>query len=236
MARPERRRRAWSPLRGRHALSEGERRATHRGNDEQGQCGAIAMLNAIIDFSLRHRLLVILAVLPARRRRWRVAALSGHRRLSRHDAGAGADQHRRAGARPGGSRAADHLPHRAGDQRPAADCRLVRSISKFGLSQVVVTFEDGTDIYFARQLINERLATVALPVGHRPAEMGPVSTGLGEVFHYVVTGKGDDADRTAHHPRLDHPARDAHRARAWPRSIAGAATRSSTRCASIRTG
>jgi cobalt-zinc-cadmium resistance protein CzcA len=68
----------------------------------------------------------------------------------------------------------------------------VRSISKFGLSQVAVTFEDGTDIYFARQLVMERLGTVALPEGMPRPEMGPVSTGLGEVFHYVVTGAGRD--------------------------------------------
>ena len=59
----------------------------------------------------------------------------------------------------------------------------VRSISKFGLSQVVVTFEDGVDIYFARRLIGERLATVELPSGIALPEMGPVATGLGEVFH-----------------------------------------------------
>lgn len=70
--------------------------------------------------------------------------------------------------------------------------QAVRSISKFGLSQVVVTFEDGTDIYFARQLIMERLSIVELPENIHPPEMGPVSTGLGEVFHYVVTGKGKD--------------------------------------------
>ncbi len=62
----------------------------------------------------------------------------------------------------------------------------VRSISKFGLSQVVVTFEDDIEIYFARRLIGERLATVELPVGIAPPEMGPVATGLGEVFHYIV--------------------------------------------------
>lgn len=62
----------------------------------------------------------------------------------------------------------------------------LRSISKFGMSQVVVTFEDGTDIYFARQLINERLGTVELPEGIERPRMGPVSTGLGEVFHYLV--------------------------------------------------
>jgi cobalt-zinc-cadmium resistance protein CzcA len=67
----------------------------------------------------------------------------------------------------------------------------VRSISKFGLSQVTVTFADGTDIYFARQLINERLGTVELPEGIERPEMGPVATGLGEVFHYLVLGKGD---------------------------------------------
>ena len=71
----------------------------------------------------------------------------------------------------------------------------MRSISKFGLSQVVVIFDEGTDIYFARQLINERLAEVQLPQGLERPKMGPVSTGLGEVFHYVVTGKGDDVTR-----------------------------------------
>src|SRR5437899_164810 len=76
----------------------------------------------------------------------------------------------------------------------------LRSVSKFGLSQVVVTFADGTDIYFARQLINERLSTVELPASIERPKMGPVSTGLGEVFHYVVTGKGNDLTelRTIH--------------------------------------
>ena len=68
----------------------------------------------------------------------------------------------------------------------------LRSISKFGLSQVVITFKDGTDIYFARQLINERLGTVELPEGIERPKMGPVSTGLGEVFHYVVRLKDVD--------------------------------------------
>ncbi|WP_202907960.1 efflux RND transporter permease subunit, partial [Rubripirellula obstinata] len=63
----------------------------------------------------------------------------------------------------------------------------IRSVSKFGFSQVVVTFEDGTDIYFARQVVGERLATVELPQGVNRPEMGPVATGLGEVFHYVLT-------------------------------------------------
>src|SRR5687768_2902628 len=66
----------------------------------------------------------------------------------------------------------------------------LRSISKFGMSQVVVIFEDGTDIYFARTRVNERLTTVALPAGLERPQMGPVATGLGEVLHYVVTGQG----------------------------------------------
>ena len=66
----------------------------------------------------------------------------------------------------------------------------LRSASMFGLSVVIVTFRDGTDIYFARQLINERLTTVSVPVGAERPEMGPVSTGLGEVFHYLLVPKG----------------------------------------------
>src|SRR5680860_1790066 len=62
-----------------------------------------------------------------------------------------------------------------------------RSISRYGLSQVTVVFEEGTDIYFARQLIGERLQTLSseLPPGLQP-EMGPLATGLGEIFMYVV--------------------------------------------------
>ena len=65
-----------------------------------------------------------------------------------------------------------------------------RSMSKYGLSQVVAVFEDGTDIYFARQLVNERLQTVReqLPQGV-DLEMGPVATGLGEIFMYVVEAR-----------------------------------------------
>lgn len=62
-----------------------------------------------------------------------------------------------------------------------------RSLSRYGLSQVTVIFEDGTDIYFARQLINERLAQIKseVPEGLDPV-MGPVSTGLGEIYFYTV--------------------------------------------------
>jgi cobalt-zinc-cadmium resistance protein CzcA len=67
-----------------------------------------------------------------------------------------------------------------------------RSISRYGLSQVTVIFEDGTDIYFARQLVNQRIqeAKGKLPVGIAPT-MGPISTGLGEIFMWTVDAEED---------------------------------------------
>lgn len=69
----------------------------------------------------------------------------------------------------------------------------VRSLSRFGLSQVVVIFDDETDIYLARQVVSERLDRAELPAGVSRPALGPVATGLGEVFHYVVTGDGKSA-------------------------------------------
>ncbi|WP_309630213.1 CusA/CzcA family heavy metal efflux RND transporter [Brevundimonas sp.] len=65
--------------------------------------------------------------------------------------------------------------------------QYTRSVSRYGLSQVTVVFEDGTDIYFARQLVNERLqaARGQLPEGLTP-ELGPITTGLGEIFMYTI--------------------------------------------------
>ncbi|MAH06569.1 CusA/CzcA family heavy metal efflux RND transporter [Ketobacter sp. MCCC 1A13808] len=62
-----------------------------------------------------------------------------------------------------------------------------RSLSRYGLSQVTVVFEEGTDLYFARNLINERLGVIksSLPPGLEPS-MGPIATGLGEIFSYTV--------------------------------------------------
>lgn len=62
-----------------------------------------------------------------------------------------------------------------------------RSISRYGLSQVTAIFDDGMDVYFARQLVNERLRSVSgvLPAGIEP-ELGPIATGLGEIFMYTV--------------------------------------------------
>jgi cobalt-zinc-cadmium resistance protein CzcA len=67
-----------------------------------------------------------------------------------------------------------------------------RSISRYGLSQVTVAFKDGTDLYFARQQVGERLQQVKsqLPPELEP-EMGPIATGLGEIFMYTVEAKPD---------------------------------------------
>ena len=72
--------------------------------------------------------------------------------------------------------------------------RNARSISKFGLSQVVATFDDSVDIFKARQLVMERLQSVELPEGLARPQLGPIATGLGEVFHYVVWST--DTNRT----------------------------------------
>ncbi len=71
-----------------------------------------------------------------------------------------------------------------------------RSLSRYGLSQVTVIFKEGTDIYFARQLVSERLqaAKEQLPAGMAPS-MGPVSTGLGEIYLWTV-----EADANARKP------------------------------------
>jgi heavy metal efflux system protein len=70
------------------------------------------------------------------------------------------------------------------------DVEEIRSVSRFGLSAVTVLFHDGVDIYFARQLVSERLpaAREAIPPGFGTPELGPVTTGLGEVYQFVVKG------------------------------------------------
>jgi heavy metal efflux system protein len=71
-----------------------------------------------------------------------------------------------------------------------------RSLSRYGLSQITVAFEEGTDIYFARQQVAERIAQSKsqLPAGLEP-ELGPIATGLGEIFLYTLT-----ADPSARRP------------------------------------
>jgi cobalt-zinc-cadmium resistance protein CzcA len=157
------------------------------------------VLNRIIDFSLHHRVLVILGVAAF--------AVLGVFSLRSLDVDAFPDttpvqvQINTVALALGPEEVERQITYPV-EQVMSGLPRLqnLRSVSKFGLSQVVATFEDGTGIYFARQLVNERLATVELPVGIERPRMGPVATGLGEVFHYVVTGQGDDATelRTIH--------------------------------------
>jgi cobalt-zinc-cadmium resistance protein CzcA len=156
-------------------------------------------LNAIIDFSLKYRWLVILGAVAL--------AVAGGVSLRYLDIDAFPDttpvqvQINTVAPSLGPAEVEQQITFPV-EQALSGLPKIVtmRSISKFGLSQVVIIFEDGTDIYFARQLVNERLATVQLPQGLDRPKMGPVSTGLGEVYHYVVTGKGDDVTqlRTVH--------------------------------------
>lgn len=72
------------------------------------------------------------------------------------------------------------------------DIEEVRSISKFGLSSVTVIFKDNVDTYFARQLVFEKLQSAKgdLPPGLSEPELGPITTGLGDIYQYEVVGEG----------------------------------------------
>jgi cobalt-zinc-cadmium resistance protein CzcA len=69
----------------------------------------------------------------------------------------------------------------------------IRSISRFGISQVTVIFKEDVKILIARQLVSEKLQNLELPDGVSP-EMGPISSGLGEIFHYSVAAKNPETD------------------------------------------
>lgn len=75
------------------------------------------------------------------------------------------------------------------------DVVQIRSVSKVGLSLVTIVFKDNVDIYFARQLVNERLQSTLgkLPQGISP-EMGPITTGMGEIYQYAIEGAGYSPD------------------------------------------
>jgi len=80
------------------------------------------------------------------------------------------------------------------------DIEEIRSISRFGLSVITVVFKEDVDIYFARQLINEKLleATEDIPKNIGNPEMSPVSTGLGEVYQYIIhPKKGSESKYTS---------------------------------------
>ena len=121
-----------------------------------------------------------------------------------------------------------------------------RSLSRYGLSQVTVVFEDGTDIYFARQLVNERIQQVKdqLPAGVEAA-MGPISTGLGRDLHVHGRGQGRRPERRAAEPsrrptcapsRTGSSSRSCAPFRASSRSTRSAASSGSSTCCPIRRG
>lgn len=78
----------------------------------------------------------------------------------------------------------------------------VRSVSKFGFSQVVATFHDATDVIDARQFVFERINAVELPDQIDRPQLGPIATGLGEILHYVV--RSTDSHRTLEELRTIH--------------------------------
>lgn len=82
------------------------------------------------------------------------------------------------------------------------DVQQVRSLSRYGLSQVTVVFEDSVDIYRARQLVNERLVEAKgnLPQDVGAPMMGPVATGLGEIYMWAVEATGNKPDGTPYTP------------------------------------
>ncbi|MEO8327131.1 MAG: efflux RND transporter permease subunit, partial [Nitrospirota bacterium] len=69
---------------------------------------------------------------------------------------------------------------------------LIRSVSRFGLSAITIYFDESMDIYFCRRLVMERLpqAREAIPQGLGNPEMGPISSGLGEIYQFEVRGEG----------------------------------------------
>jgi cobalt-zinc-cadmium resistance protein CzcA len=157
------------------------------------------MLNAIIDFSLKNRLLVIVGSIAA--------VLAGMYALTQLDIDAFPDTTliqvqintvAPALAPEEVERQITIPVERAVGGLP--DVVEMRSTSKFGMSQVVLIFKDGTDIQFARNVITQRLVAADLPPGIDAPQLGPVSTGLGEVLHYIVTGRGTDITdlRTIH--------------------------------------
>ena len=151
------------------------------------------MLNRIIDFSLRNRLLVCLLVVG-------LVAVGG-RALTQLAIDAFPDT---TPVQVQINTTASALNPLEVEQQITLPIELaigglpgmnnVRSVSKFGFSQVVATFDDSTSIYLARQLISERIQGVALSEGIPRPTLGPISTGLGEVFHYTVTS--DNPQRT----------------------------------------
>ena len=147
------------------------------------------MINRILEASIKHRLLVVFAVLL-------LGAL-----------GVRAMQHLAVDAVPDVTNVQVQVLTNAHGLGPAEVERFItfpvetvmsglphlkelRSLSRLGLSAITIVFDEGTDIYFARQLVSERLAQArqAIPTSYGSPEMGPISTGLGEIYQFEVRG------------------------------------------------
>ena len=148
------------------------------------------MINRIVDFSLNNRFLVIVA--------WLLVALVGVDSLRNLPIDAVPDVTNvqvqilanSPGLGPGEVEQFITFPvETAMSGLPRVE--EIRSVSKFGLSVVTVVFEEGSDIYWARQLVGERLveAREQIPEGYGEPEMGPISTGLGEIYQFEVRGE-----------------------------------------------
>jgi cobalt-zinc-cadmium resistance protein CzcA len=72
-----------------------------------------------------------------------------------------------------------------------------RSLSRYGISSVTAVFEDSLDPWLARQMVAERLMTLALPAGVERPELGPLTGGLGEIFHLTLSSSAAHASRAA---------------------------------------
>ena len=190
-----------------------------------------SMMNRIVASSLRQRLLVVLVTL--------VLIGAGTRSLNRLPVDAYPDLSppmvEIITQWPG--HAAEEVerlitvPIEVGDERHPEDDDL-RSISLYGLSDVILTFEDGTDNYFARQQVFERIADLSLPTGVTPS-VAPLFSPSGLIYRYVLQSSGPLADGAEDHRGLDHRAPIQVGARAW-RTIRGlAAGPCNTRCCSI---
>ncbi|MDH5628245.1 MAG: efflux RND transporter permease subunit, partial [Candidatus Krumholzibacteria bacterium] len=158
------------------------------------------MLNAIIDFSLRNRALVLIIV--------GIAAVAGTAAFRELPFDAFPDTTPVQVTVNAVAPALSPLEIERSITFPLeqsvsgmSGLKEVRSLSRFGFSQITTVFEDGADVYRARQMIMERVLSAELPAGVERPTLGPVSTGLGEVFQYVV--RSDDLSptelRTLHH-------------------------------------
>ena len=145
------------------------------------------MIGSIIDLSLRHRAVVIAL--------WAVAALVGVRSLLRLPIDAVPDVTNvqvqiltdSPGLAPEEVESLVTFPVETA-MAGLPKVEQIRSVSKFGLSVVTVVFVEGTDIYWARQQVGERLtaAREQIPDGYGEPELGPLAGGLGEIFQFLI--------------------------------------------------